>query len=69
MSQREPLSRLKGRLHYARGGASLLASWQSFYVIIGSAAATLTGLMFVATTLAKLNTFVMVVSYFSCRVW
>ncbi len=32
-------------------GGSVLASWQNFYVIIGSAAATLTGLMFVATTL------------------
>ncbi len=32
-------------------GLALLARWQNFYVIIGSAAATLTGLMFVATTL------------------
>ncbi len=32
-------------------GLSLLARWQNFYVIIGAAAATLTGLMFVATTL------------------
>jgi hypothetical protein len=32
-------------------GVSLLTRWQNFYVIIGSAAATLTGLMFVATTL------------------
>lgn len=32
-------------------GLSLLAGWQNFYVIIGAAAATLTGLMFVATTL------------------
>ncbi len=29
----------------------LLASWQSFYILVGTAAATLTGLMFVATTL------------------
>ncbi len=29
----------------------LLAEWQSFYMIIGTAAATLTGLMFVATSL------------------
>jgi len=29
----------------------LLTSWQTFYVIVGAAAATLTGLMFVATTL------------------
>ncbi len=32
-------------------GVSLLTRWQNFYVVIGSAAATLTGLMFVATTL------------------
>ena len=30
---------------------SLLTNWQNFYVIIGSAAATLTGLMFVVVTL------------------
>jgi len=30
---------------------SLLVSWQTFYVIIGTAAATLTGLMFVVVTL------------------
>src|SRR5260370_22756804 len=30
---------------------SPLATWQNFYVIIGSAAATLTGLMFVVVTL------------------
>ncbi len=30
---------------------SFLATWQNFYVIIGSAAATLTGLMFVVVTL------------------
>jgi hypothetical protein len=29
----------------------LLASWQNFYMLAGTAAATLTGLMFVATTL------------------
>ena len=32
-------------------GMSFLTTWQSFYVIIGSAAATLTGLMFVVMTL------------------
>src|SRR5258708_4300685 len=32
-------------------GMSFLATWQNFYVIIGSAAATLTGLMFVVITL------------------
>ena len=31
---------------------SLLTTWQNFYVIIGSAAATLTGLMFVVITLS-----------------
>ncbi len=30
---------------------SLLSHWQNFYMIMGTAAATLTGLMFVATTL------------------
>src|SRR5512138_3452663 len=38
---------------------SLLNHWQNFYMIIGTAAATLTGLMFVATTLlAGLDTHV-----------
>ena len=32
-------------------GVSLLTTWQNFYVIIGSAAATLTGLMFIVVTL------------------
>ena len=32
-------------------GVSFLTTWQNFYVIIGSAAATLTGLMFVVMTL------------------
>jgi CBS domain containing-hemolysin-like protein len=32
-------------------GLPLLSNWQNFYMIIGTAAATLTGLMFVATTL------------------
>jgi hypothetical protein len=30
---------------------ALLSAWQNFYILIGTAAATLTGLMFVATTL------------------
>ncbi len=30
---------------------ALLAEWENFYVIAGTAAATLTGLMFVAITL------------------
>jgi hypothetical protein len=33
------------------GGVSLLAGWESFYVITGSAAAALTGLQFVVITL------------------
>jgi hypothetical protein len=33
-------------------GVSALASWESFYVIVGSSAAALTGLMFVVITLA-----------------
>ena len=32
-------------------GVSVLTSWQNFYVIIGSAAAALTGLLFVVATL------------------
>ena len=32
-------------------GVSLLTTWQTFYVLIGTAAATLTGLMFVVATL------------------
>jgi hypothetical protein len=36
---------------------SFLSNWQNFYMIIGTAAATLTGLMFVATTLvARIET-------------
>ncbi len=31
---------------------ALLRDWQNFYMMIGTAAATLTGLMFVATSLA-----------------
>jgi hypothetical protein len=33
-------------------GVSFLSSWQTFYVITGSAAATLTGLLFVVATLS-----------------
>ena len=32
-------------------GLSILSNWQNFYMIMGTAAATLTGLMFVATTI------------------
>ena len=32
-------------------GVSFLSTWQNFYVVIGAAAATLTGLMFVVATL------------------
>ena len=34
-----------------QAGLPFLTNWQNFYMIIGTAAATLTGLMFVATTL------------------
>src|SRR5689334_250500 len=34
-----------------QGGVSLLAGWQGFYVITGTAAAALTGLQFVVITL------------------
>src|SRR5258706_8300564 len=38
------------------GGVSLLAGWESFYVITGTAVATLTGLQFVVITLgAQMN--------------
>lgn len=38
------------------GGLALLARWESFYVITGTAAATLTGLQFIVITLvAELN--------------
>lgn len=41
----------------------LLSNWQNFYMIIGTAAATLTGLMFVATTLiADIETHVLTLS-------
>lgn len=33
------------------GAISLLVTWQTFYVLVGTAAATLTGLMFVVVTL------------------
>ena len=33
-------------------GLSILSSWLSIYMIVGTEAATLTGLMFVAITLA-----------------
>ncbi len=36
---------------YLDAGVSFLSTWQNFYVLIGSAAATLTGLMFVVATL------------------
>src|SRR6266581_6442865 len=42
---------LKGVSIMQEAALSPLATWQNFYVIIGSAAATLTGLMFVVITL------------------
>ena len=41
----------KGRFIMQEAALSPLATWQSFYVIIGSAAAALTGLMFVVIAL------------------
>ena len=41
----------KGRFIMQEAALSPLATWQSFYVIIGSAAAALTGLLFVVATL------------------
>src|SRR2546421_12135984 len=41
----------KGGSIMQEAGVSFLSTWQNFYVIIGSAAATLTGLMFVVITL------------------
>src|SRR6266536_244315 len=41
----------RGGSSMQEAGVSFLANWQNFYVIIGSAAATLTGLMFVVATL------------------
>ncbi|MBV9020135.1 MAG: hypothetical protein JOZ71_05415 [Ktedonobacteraceae bacterium] len=45
------ISSLEGRFIVQEAAGSLLTVWQNFYVIIGSAAATLTGLMFVVITL------------------
>ena len=42
---------IKGELILQQSAVPLLATWQNFYTIIGSAAAALTGLMFVAITL------------------
>src|SRR5260370_27234684 len=41
----------KGGSSMQEDGVSFLTTWQSFYTIIGSAGATLTGLMFVVITL------------------
>ena len=41
----------EGRILMQEAAVSPLATWQNFYVIIGSASATLTGLMFVVITL------------------
>lgn len=42
----------KGNFIVLEAAIPILLTWQNFYVIIGTAAATLTGLMFVAVTLA-----------------
>src|SRR2546427_3127913 len=41
----------KGGSIMQEAAVSFLSTWQNFYVVIGSAAATLTGLMFVVITL------------------
>src|SRR5207248_8304700 len=51
MSHRPLSLLLKGGSIMQDAVLSPLATWQNFYVIIGSAAATLTGLMFVVVTL------------------
>jgi hypothetical protein len=45
------LSIAKGDLIVHEAGVPLLSAWESFYVIVGTAAAALTGLMFVVVTL------------------
>ena len=47
---RAPLSRAREAI-LLEAAMSLLAAWATFYVIIGSSAGTLTGLMFVVSTL------------------
>src|ERR1700686_1305928 len=51
MSRLTFASTLKGGSIVLEAALSPLAPWQNFYVIIGSAAAALTGLMFVVITL------------------
>src|SRR5579872_5842806 len=41
----------RGGLIVQEAAVPLLSAWQNFYVIVGSASATLTGLMFVIVTL------------------
>jgi hypothetical protein len=49
--RRDCLSTLEGGSIMQEAAVSLLITWENFYVIIGSAAAALTGLMFVVITL------------------
>src|SRR5207237_10136796 len=42
----------RGGSSMQEAGVSFLSTWQNFYVIIGSAAAALTGLLFVVATLS-----------------
>src|SRR5262249_3010993 len=51
MSHLKFTSASKGGSIVQEAAVSLLTTWQNFYVIIGSAAATLTGLTFVVITL------------------
>jgi hypothetical protein len=50
-ARRNCLSTLEGGSIMQEAAVSLLTTWENFYVIIGSAAAALTGLMFVVITL------------------
>jgi hypothetical protein len=50
-ARRDCLSTLEGGSIMQEAAVSLLTTWENFYVIIGSAAAALTGLMFVVITL------------------
>ena len=47
---------LRGDFILSEHTVPLLTAWESFYAIIGTAAATLTGLMFVVITLTAFNT-------------
>jgi hypothetical protein len=50
-AHRDHLSTLEGGFIVREAAVSLLTTWEIFYVIIGSSAAELTGLMFIVITL------------------